>query len=166
MVGVSVVRRPARDSVWVALAPGAVAVLGLAVNLVAFVAALLGLALVGVATDRASRGGVTLGSGVVFAALLYAGAGGAPPAILLVVTAGTVVTWTTAHHVVGLASHLGREAPVRRSILSHMGGAALTTLFAGGLALAVYLFVATALPPSVLVFLLAGSALLLYALEP
>lgn len=162
----SVVRRPVRESVWLAVVPGVVAVLGLAVDLVAFAGGLAGLAVVWVATDRARRAGVTLGCGVLFGALLYAGARGAPAAILLVVAAGTVVTWTTAHHVVGLAGHLGRDAPVRRSVVAHMGGAVLTTLFAGGLALAVYLFVGARLPPSVLVFLLVGSALLLYALEP
>lgn len=162
----TVVRRPARDSVWLAVAPGVVAVLGLAVDFVAFAGGLGGLALVGLATDRGSRAGVTLGSGVLFGALLYAGARGAPPAVLLLVAAGTVVTWTTAHHVVGLAEHLGRDASVQRSVLVHMSGATITTLFAGGLALAVYLFAAASLPTSVLIFLLVGSALLLYALEP
>ncbi|WP_459191873.1 DUF7519 family protein [Halosimplex sp. J119] len=162
----SVVRRPARESVWLALAPGIVAVLGLTVNFVAAAGALAGLALVGVATDRASRLGVTLGSGLMFGALLFAGAQGAPPAILLLVTAATVVTWTTAQQVVGLADHLGRDAPVRRAVLVHLGGATVTTLAAGTLALVVYLFVSTSLPTSVLVFLLVGGALLLYALEP
>ena len=162
----SVVRRPARESVWIALAPGVVAVLGLTVTLVAFAAGVAGLAVVAVATDRASRTGVTVGSGVCFAAVLYAGTQGAPASLLLLGTAGTVVTWTTAHHVVGLADHLGTEAPVQRSVLAHMGGATLTTLFAGGLALAVYLFASTTVPTRVVVFLLVGSALLLYALEP
>ncbi|WP_415380614.1 hypothetical protein [Halosimplex sp. TS25] len=162
----SVVRRPARDSVWIAVVPGVVAVLGLAINFVAAAAALAGLAVVGIATDRASRRGVTLGSGLVFGALLYAGAQGAPPAILLLVTAATVVMWTTAQQVVGLADHLGRDAPVRRAVLVHMGGATITTLSAGTLALVVYLFASASLPTSVLVFLLVGSALLLYALEP
>lgn len=162
----SVVREPAPESVRIALAPGVVAVLGLAVNVYSFAVALVGLIVVGVATSRGSRVGVTAGSGGLFAALLYAGVNGAEPAILLLVTAGTVVTWTTAHHVLGLADHLGRDAPVRRSVLVHMGGAAATTLLAGGLGLAVYLFTTAALPPSVIVFLLLGSALLLYALEP
>lgn len=162
----SVVRRPARDSVWIAVAPGVVAVLGLTVNFLAAAAALAGLVVVGVATDRASRRGVTLGSGLVFGALLFAGAQGAPPAILLLVTAATVVMWTTAQQVVGLADHLGRDAPVRRSVLVHMGGATITTLSAGTLALVVYLYASASLPTSVLVFLLVGSALLLYALEP
>lgn len=162
----SVVRRPARDSVGIAVAPGVVAVLGLAVDFAAFGIALAGLALVGYAADRASRRGVTLGSALMFGALLYAGARGAPPALLLLVTGGTLVTWTTAQHVVGLADHLGRDAPVRRSVLVHLSGATVTTLFAGGLALVVYLTVRAALPTSVLVFLLVGAGLLLYALEP
>ncbi|WP_436909178.1 DUF7519 family protein [Halosimplex marinum] len=162
----SVVRCPARESVWLALAPGVVAVLGLAVNLAAFAVAAVGLAVVGFGTDRASRGLVTAGSGLIFAGVLVAGARGAPPAVLLLVTAATVVTWTTAEHVVGLAEHLGREAPVQRSVLVHLGGAALTTLLAGGIALAVFLLSTATLTPGVLVFLLVGSALLLYALEP
>lgn len=166
MVVVSVVRRPAKESVWIALAPGVVTVLALTVNLVAFAAAVAGLVLVALATARAARSGVTFGSGVCFAAVLYAGTQGAPATLLLLATAGTVVTWTTAHHVVGLADHLGRDAPVQRSIIAHMGGATLTTLFAGGLALAVYLFASATVPTSVVVFLLVGSGLLLYALEP
>ncbi|WP_164471754.1 DUF7519 family protein [Halosimplex salinum] len=162
----SVVRRPARDSVWIAVAPGAVAVLGLAVDLVALAVAFVGLAVVWAATDRSSRLGVTAGSGAMFAALCYAGIRGASPALLLVVTAGTVVTWTTAQHVVGLADHLGRDAPVRRSVLVHASGASITTLLAGALTLGVYRSVTASFPPSVLVFLLVGSALLLYALEP
>jgi len=163
---VSVVRRPARESVWIALAPGVVAVLGLAVNLGSFVVAAAGLAVVGYGTDRASRALVTGGSGLIFAGVLAAGARGAPPAVLLLVTAATIVTWTTAEHVVGLAEHLGREAPVQRSILVHLGGATLTTLVAGGIALAVFLLSTATLTPGVLVFLLVGSATLLYALEP
>ncbi|ELZ20333.1 hypothetical protein C475_21207 [Halosimplex carlsbadense 2-9-1] len=81
-------------------------------------------------------------------------------------TAATIVTWTTAEHVVGLAEHLGRDAPVQRAILVHLGGATLTTLVAGGIALGVFLFSTATLAPGVLVFLLVGSALLLYALEP
>ncbi|QPV64125.1 hypothetical protein I7X12_05735 [Halosimplex litoreum] len=162
----SVVRRPARESVLIALAPGVVAVLGLAVNLVSFAVAAAGLAVVGFGTDRASRSLVTAGSGLIFAGVLNAGARGAPPAVLLLVTAATVVTWTTAEQVVGLADHLGRDAPVQRAILVHLGGATLTTLVAGGIALGVFLFSTATLTPGVLVFLLVGSALLLYALEP
>ncbi|QLH81771.1 DUF7519 family protein [Halosimplex pelagicum] len=162
----SVVRRPARGSVWIALAPAVVAVLGLSVNLGSFVVAAAGLAVVGFGTSRASRSLVTVGSGLIFAGVLNAGARGAPPAVLLLVTAATIVTWTTAEHVVGLAEHLGREAPVQRSILVHLGGATLTTLLAGGIGLGVFLTSTATLTPGVLVFLLVGSGLLLYALEP
>lgn len=164
--GVRVVHRPARESVALALAPGVVATLGLAIDLVAFAVGLAGLAVTAVATSRGSRVGVTAGTGLLFGATLYVGIAATAPAVVMLVTAGVVVTWTTAQHVVGLGDHLGRDAPVRRSVLVHLGGATVTTLSAGGLALVVYFFAAATLPPSALVFLVVGAAVLIYALEP
>lgn len=162
----TVVRRPARESVAIAIAPALFALIGLTVSTIGFLAGAVGAVLVAAATARASRIGVTVGSGLMFAAVLYAGVGGAHAAVVLLVASGTIVTWTTAQHVVGLGETLGRDAPVQRSVLVHLSAATVATLAAGGLAMVAYLSVGDALGITALVFAIVGGALLVIALEP
>jgi hypothetical protein len=166
VVGVRVHRRPARETVGLALAPGVVVLLCLSVTATGVAAGIVGLAVVGIGTDRGRRNVVTAGCGLLFAGVLLAGIDGAPPTLALFAAAGTVVTWTTAHHAVGLGTQLGREAPVRRSVAMHLAGATIATLCAGGLALGVFAAASGALPPSVLVVLLVGIGTVVYALSP
>jgi hypothetical protein len=166
VVGVSVVRRPAPASAALAVVPGLVAVAALSVTPTTLVLALAGLLVAGTGTLRGSRRGVTVGSGLLFVGLLAGGVGGMDPALQLLAAAGAIVTWTTAQHVVGLGAQLGRDAPVRRSVLVHLAGASVATLVPGGIALALFRSTAGATSVEALLLLLGGSVVLLYVLEP
>jgi hypothetical protein len=159
-------RRPAPRIAALAVAPGAVGVLALATDAVALALGLAGLVVLAAGTFRGRRAVVTFGAVGMLAGPVYAGLRGGPPGLLLLATAGTVVAWTTGQHVVGLADQLGRDAPVTRSVLVHLGGATAATLTAGGLALAVYVFAAGAVPLPAVAFLLVGAGVLILALEP
>lgn len=158
--------RPTRKSVALAVTPGLVGALALATDAVALLLALAGLVVLAAGALRASRALVSLGGVGMLAACVVTSASGARPGLLLLATAGTVVSWTTAQHVVGLAHQLGRAAPVQRSVLVHLAGATVTTLTAGGLALAVYVAAAGAVPPSAVAFFVIGGAVIVLALEP
>lgn len=162
----NVVHRPARESVAIAVAPAAFVVIGLTVSTLGFLLAAVGFVVVAAATARGVRFGVTVGAGLLFAGVLYAGLSGAPGPIVLLVTAATVVTWTTAQHVVGLGEQLGRDAPVQRSVLVHLAAASVATLLAGSIAMLASVLAGDALGITGLVFAIVGGALLVIALEP
>lgn len=162
----NVVHRPARESVAIAIAPAAFVVIGLTVSTLGFLLAAVGFVVVAAATTRAVRIGVTIGSGLLFAGVLYAGLTGAPGPVILLVTAGTVVTWTTGQHVIGLSEQLGRDALVQRSVMVHLAAATVATLLAGSLAMLASMLAGDALGMAGLVFAIVGGALLVIALEP
>jgi len=166
VVGVSVVRRPARTSVALAVLPGLLGSVALATTLGGLVLGLAGLAVVAAGATWASRPVVTAGALVSFLGVVFAALAGVSPGFVLVGAAGAVVTWTTAQHVVGLGEQLGRDARVVRSVVVHLAVTAGATLVAGGATLAVFLAAEGSFPATAVVFLLAGVALLLGALEP
>lgn len=164
MVSVTLVRRPARSSVGITVLPGLFVVVTLGTVSTAVVVALAGLAVIGASTALGSRRGVTLGGVGLFAATVLAGVAGASPGLVLLATAGTVVTWTTGQHVVGLGAQLGRDAPVSRSVVVHLAGTTVATLTAGGVGLVAFRVAEGSASPTALAFLLVGVAALVLAL--
>lgn len=163
----SLVRRPRRSNAALAAGPGVVAGLVLLSSgaPTASTLALVGLAVLGAGATVASRAGVTLGGLAQFGGVLAAGVGGADPGVLVLAAAGAVVSWTTGQHVVGLAHQLGREAPVRRSVVAHLTSATVATLSVGLLALVTFRVAAGRVPPAAIAFLLVGIGGLLVALR-
>ena len=161
----SFVDRSAPSSVALAVAPGVVGAVALAPAPVSLVVTLVGLGLLAAGTARAARTVVTVGGVVALAGVVVAGLEGLQPGLVLVATAGVVVSWSTGHHVVGLARQLGRDAVVVRSIAVHVGTVTVATLVAGGVALASFLAVGEGVPRAAAVFVLAGVVLLLAAFE-
>jgi len=159
------VRRPQRSVATLALVPAGVAVLALAGDAVGAVLGLVGAVVLAVGVTVASRPVVSLGGGVLFVGVLAAGSAGASPAVLVFAAAGAVVSWTTGQHVVGLAAQLGREAPVRRSVLAHLASATVATLSAGVVGLVAFRLAAGTVPGVAVAFLLVGVVSLLVALR-
>jgi hypothetical protein len=165
VVWVTFVRRPQRSVGALALLPAGVAVLALAGDAVGVVLGLVGTVVLAAGVAVASRPVVSLGGVVLFVGVLAAGSAGTSPALLVFATAGTVVSWTTGQHVVGLATQLGREAPVRRSVLAHLASATAATLSVGVAGLAAFRLAAGAVPGVAVPFLLVGVVSLLVALR-
>jgi len=162
---VTFVDRPARSSVALAVAPGVVGAVALAPAPRGLVVTLAGFGVLAAGTLRASRGVVTGGGVAALIGVVAAGLAGTHPGLVLVATAGTVTTWSTAHHVVGLASQLGRDATVERSVTVHLATLMATTTAGGSVALGVFLAAGQGVPRATAVFVITGVVLLLAAFE-
>jgi hypothetical protein len=151
---------------------------GLAVGLGGFAAALLAagsllsgaVALLGVALLGASLSVVSVrlcsAAGVTFVlAFVAAAATGAVAAPLVGGAILAVAAWDVADHGIGLAGHVGREAPTRRNELVHAAASLAVGSAAGAVAFGVYLAAGAGQPSTALVFLLFGGVLLLVALR-
>lgn len=159
------VARPARSSVTLAALPAAAGAVALALSPAALAVAVVGAALLAVGTDRASRRIVTAGGLLALAGVFLAGIEGIRPALVLVATAGAVVSWSTGQHVVGLARQLGQDAPIDRSVGVHLATVTVASLVAGGTTLAVFRLAGRGIPRAAIFFLVGGVALLLAAFE-
>lgn len=151
---------------------------GLAVGLGSFAAALLAagsllsgaVALLAVALLGASLSAVSVrlcsAAGVAFVlAFLAAAASAAPPAPLVGGAILAVAAWDVADHAIGLAGHVGREAPTRRNELVHAAASLAVGSAAGTVAFGAYLAAGGGQPSTALVFLLFGGVVLLVALR-
>lgn len=159
------VDRPAGSSVALAVVPGVVGSVALAPAPSGFAVALAGIVVLAAGTARSVRATVTVGGVAALFGVVVASLAGLHSALLLVATAGAVVSWSTGHHVVGLAHRLGRDAHVARSVTVHLATITVTTLLAGGVALASFLVVGEGIPRATAVFVLFGIVLLLVAFE-
>ena len=164
MVGVTFVRRPQRSVAALPVVPAVVTVLALPVGPAA-VFGLVGVVALAAGTTTASRAGVTLGGVALLGGVLAAGLAGLSLPVLVLATAGAVASWTTGQHVVGLAHQLGRDAPVRRSVLAHLASATVATLSVGVVGIAVYRFAQGRVTQAAVGFLLVGVVALLVALR-
>jgi hypothetical protein len=157
-------RRPQRRVAALAVAPAVVTLLTLPGG-VAAVLGFVGVVALAAGVGTASRAGVTLGGVALLAGVLAAGLAGLSLPMLVLGTAGTVVAWTTGQHVVGLAHQLGRDAPVRRSVLAHLASATVATLSVGLVGVVVYRVARGSVSGVAVGFLLVGCVALLVALR-
>lgn len=158
-------RQPQRSVAALTVVPAAATTLALAGNATGAALGLVGTVVLAVGVTVASRPGVSLGALVLLGGVLAAGTADVSPAALVLGAAGAVVSWTTGQHVVGLATQLGREAPVQRSVLAHLASATVTTLSVGLVGFLAYRVSAGSVPGVAVGFLLAGVVALLLALR-
>jgi len=159
------VRRTQRSVAAFAVVPAVVATLALAGGLGPVLLGLFGTVVLAAGVTVASRRVVSLGALAVFGGVLVAGTTDGSTALLVLAAAGTVASWSTGQHVVGLAHQLGREAGVRRSVLAHLAGTTAISLSAGAVGLVTSRAAGGAVPAVAAAFLLVGVVALLVALR-
>lgn len=160
----TLVRRPQRSVAALAVVPAVLTTLALTGGLAAILG-VVGVVALAAGVTTASRAGVTLGGLALVCGVLAAGVAGLSTPVLVLAAAGAVTSWTTGQHVVGLADQLGRDAPVRRSVLAHLASATVVTLTVGLGGFVVYRLALGRVSGVAAGFLLAGVVALLVALR-
>lgn len=157
---------PPRLSVGLAVALGGFAAALLAAgSLLAGAVALLAVALLGASLSTVSVRLCSAAGAVFVLAFVAAAPGGAPAAPLVGGAILAVAAWDVADHGIGLAAHVGREAPTRRNELVHAAASLAVGSAAGAVAFGAYLAAGGGQPSTALVFLLFGGVVLLVALR-
>ena len=123
-----------------------------------------GLVVLGLGLLVASRRAVTVGGGLLFAGVLFAGASGASAEPLLLGTVGAVVAWDVGDNAISVGQQLGRAARTRNAELVHAAASLAVGGVTAAVGYAVYLAAAAGQPLTALVFLLLGAVVLVSAL--
>jgi len=102
------------------VAPAAVAVVASLGALPALGISALGTVAMAVGVDRGRPQLHTVGGGCCFGGVILAAALGLAPALALVGGAAAIVAWDVGDHAIGLGTQVGRSAPARSNVLTHL----------------------------------------------
>ena len=123
-----------------------------------------GLLLVGsVVTGR--KRGVLLGSGVVFAGIVAAGATGGGVGEIVIAAVATIVAYDAAHLAVDLGGTMRSVGATAQAELTHLGGTTIVAAGAAAVGVTGYELAAGEQPTTTLVALLLAGVVLLWALR-
>lgn len=159
-------RSPATFGGWVSASAALVALVsgGLS-SWPALAVGAVGLALVGAGLVRGLDTAITLGAVCLVASALVAAVGGAPPALVLVGVAASVVAWDVGGTAVGVGAQLGHDADTVRLEAVHAGASVVVGAVTAGVGYGLYRVGTGGQPIVALLFLVLAAVLLAAALD-
>jgi len=158
-------RRPSRTGTALSLLAALVVVGALTPVAAGQLVAAIGLVALVVGLQSGAGRAVDAGATLLFVGVVIAGVFGAPPELLLVATAGTVVAWDVGENAVSLGHQLGRAAGTDRAEFVHAAASTGVAAAGAGLAYVAFVGVESGQPSIALVSLLFGAVLLATALR-
>lgn len=130
------------------------------------VAAFAGTALLLAGVQREWRTGTTGGGLLALVGVVYAGATGLAPQLLVVATIGAVLAWDAGVNAVGLAEQLDARASSHRAELVHTGSTVVAVAGVGAVVLLAYSVGRGVVPPAAVLPVAVGALLVAAGLSP
>lgn len=110
--------------------------------------------------------GANAGGVLLLAAVVFAGATGLAPQLLIVTTVGAVLAWDSSVNAVGLATQLDTHASTRRAELVHTGSTVVAAAGAGAVVLLTFFAGEGLVSPATVIPVAIGALLVAAGLSP
>lgn len=156
---------PSPTGLVLTVVPAVVAVLASAAFLPAALVGILGVVVVTAGVRNASRTLVTVGTVVLFGAVLVAGAADAPVPFVLVGAGATVVAWDAGTNAIAVGNQLGSVAETRRLEAVHALATAGVAAVVGGVGYGAFRLTSGGQSTAAVALLLLAALLLSYLLD-